>query len=115
MDEEFAIVQSGLEAYEWQFIAVCPVGTPAEGGFPRQNAKANAALIVRAVNSHDALVKALNGMVEMYADMVNSGDCGFWDPEKVKEVIAARGALSLASQSRAPESPDQLVTTPEAR
>ena len=51
----------------------------------------------RALAHHDALVKALNGMVEMYADMVNSGDCGFWDPEKVKEVIAARGALSLAS------------------
>lgn len=63
---------------------------------PLDEASANAAFIVKACNSHDALVKALNGMVEMYADMVNSGDCGFWDPEKVKEVIAARAALSLS-------------------
>jgi hypothetical protein len=56
-------------------------------------ALANAAFIVKAVNNHDALVKALDGMVNMYADLVNSGDAGFWDPEKVDEVIAARDAL----------------------
>ena len=37
--------------------------------------------------------KALSDLLEMYVDMVNSGDCGNWDTEKEKEVIAARKAL----------------------
>jgi hypothetical protein len=90
MDEEFAIVQSGLEAYEWQFIAVCPVTTPSEGGFPRQQAKANAAFIVKAVNSHDALVKAL----EWYAQDYNYElGCSQWDGGS-----KARAALALCEQ-----------------
>lgn len=59
MDEEFAIVQSGLEAHEWQFIAVCPVGTPAEGAFSRQRSKINAAFIVKACNAHEDLIAHL--------------------------------------------------------
>jgi hypothetical protein len=55
-----------------------------------------AAFICRSVNSHGALVSALIGMVEMYADLVNSGDAGFWDPEKVDEVKQARAALAVA-------------------
>ncbi len=42
---------------------------------------------------NEELVKALKGMLEMYVDMVESGDCGFWDAEEVEEVIAARAAL----------------------
>lgn len=43
-----------------------------------------------------ALVKALNGLLERYTGLVNCGDCGFWDPEKEENVIAARSALALA-------------------
>ena len=42
-----------------------------------------------AVNMRIALEKLLN----MYFDMVNSGDCGNWNPEEDDEVIEARAAL----------------------
>ena len=41
------------------------------------------------------LRKALNDMVEMYIGMVNSGDCGNWNPEEDEEVVAARKVLTL--------------------
>ncbi len=90
MDEEFAIVQSGLEAYEWQFIAVCPVGTPAEAGFPRQNAKLNAAFIVKACNSHDALVSAATKALN-YIENTES-ELGI----KLSSGVELRAALALA-------------------
>ena len=40
------------------------------------------------------LYTALKGLTDMYVSMVNSGDCGNWDPEKDKEVIAARSAIT---------------------
>jgi hypothetical protein len=46
------------------------------------------------VTKNAALVKALNSIVEQYCDLANSGDAGFWDPEKVPQVIAARAALA---------------------
>jgi hypothetical protein len=68
-------------------------------------AQANAAIIVRAVNSLEpneakiaALVKALETFVEEYTALVNSGDAGFWDPEKEPKVIAARAALASARE-----------------
>lgn len=39
-------------------------------------------------------------MCEMYAAMVNSGDCGFWDPEKVDEMKHARSALAKAEYAK---------------
>jgi hypothetical protein len=46
------------------------------------------------------LVKALQGLLDRYTGLVNCGDCGFWDPEKEGEVIAARSALAnLENQS----------------
>lgn len=45
---EYAIVQDGLQPYEWQFIAVVEVGIPSEGLMPRQEARANARLIAAA-------------------------------------------------------------------
>lgn len=42
------------------------------------------------------LYEALEGLVEMYVDLVSSGDCGHWDPEKEMQVIAARAALAKA-------------------
>lgn len=44
------------------------------------------------------LLKALEDMTQMYADLVNSGDAGNWDCEKVKEVIAARAAIAKATK-----------------
>lgn len=38
--------------------------------------------------------EALEDLLNLYVELVNCGDCGFWDPEKVTEVIAARAALS---------------------
>ena len=49
-----------------------------------------------AATESDALRAALVGMVDMYVEMVESGDCGFWDAEKVPQVIAARAALAEA-------------------
>lgn len=39
------------------------------------------------------LRSALTGLLDMYTELVNSGDCGNWDPEKDNEVITARKAL----------------------
>lgn len=41
--------------------------------------------------------KALDGILNRYTRLVNSGDAGFWDPEEEPEVIAARLALSSAA------------------
>jgi hypothetical protein len=45
----------------------------------------------------DELMKALQGMVDLYTTLINSGDAGNWDPESDKPVIAARAALANAS------------------
>lgn len=57
---------------------------------------ATGALLVRAVNAHEALAAALRELLDRYTDLVNCGDCGSWDPEKEHQVIAARAALALA-------------------
>lgn len=54
--------------------------------------KANASLIA----SVPDLLKALEGMLDRYAGLVNCGDCGSWDPEAEAEVIAARKAIDRA-------------------
>lgn len=36
---------------------------------------------------------ALEALLKRYLSLVNSGNCGFWDPEKEDEVIQARVAL----------------------
>jgi hypothetical protein len=57
---------------------------------------ADVRFLVRAVNSHDALVAALDQFLDKYCEMVGSGDCGFWNPEEDDFVIQARAALRLA-------------------
>jgi hypothetical protein len=42
------------------------------------------------------LAHALEQMIERYIRLVNSGDCGDWDPEMDDEVINSRSALALA-------------------
>ena len=41
----------------------------------------------------ERLRTATKGLIERYCDLVNSGDCGFWNPEEEAPVIAARAAL----------------------
>lgn len=40
------------------------------------------------------LAAAATAFLDMYVDMVNSGDCGFWNPEEDPEVINLRAALA---------------------
>lgn len=42
------------------------------------------------------LLEALEKFVKEYTEMVNSGDCGFWDPENEDKVKAARAAIAKA-------------------
>jgi hypothetical protein len=44
--------------------------------------------------SAPVLRNALQRMVDRYVSLVNSGDCGFWNPEDESDVIAARNALA---------------------
>lgn len=46
--------------------------------------------------SRQELVGALRGMTEHYCALINSGDCGNWNPEADAPVIAARAALKNA-------------------
>lgn len=39
--------------------------------------------------------EALEGLLLRYNALVNSGDCGNWNPEGDDDVIAARAALAL--------------------
>jgi hypothetical protein len=68
----------------------------ADGGFglwrDGPEALANAHLIAAAPELHAALIE----VVDLYCDTVNSGDCGFWDPEKMDEIKHARAALKRA-------------------
>ena len=43
--------------------------------------------------AEDRLRKALEHMLARYIELVDSGDCGFWDHEKESQVIAASAAL----------------------
>lgn len=49
--------------------------------------------IVKCVNAQDDLIAALKTWLEEYIALVNSGDAGFWDPEKELKVIKTRELL----------------------
>lgn len=66
------------------------------GDLPDDVAKANTALIVKAVNERGELIAALRAITDHYVTLINSGDYGFWNPEEEAEVIAARAALAKA-------------------
>jgi hypothetical protein len=59
---------------------------------------ANAKFIVRACNAHEAMLDALKGVTEHYAELINSGDAGNWDPEQEAVIIKARAAVALAEK-----------------
>lgn len=84
MPDEYAIVQAGLETYEWQFIATVSVGIPAEGLMPRQEAKANARLIAAAPD----LLAALRDLVAF-----TERQTATW-PDQPQSLTAARAALT---------------------
>jgi len=50
----------------------------------------------RLIAAAPLLLEALKTFTDEYVALVNSGDCGFWDPEKEKKVIAARATLTAA-------------------
>ena len=43
--------------------------------------------------------QTLQALLDHYVQLVESGDCGFWDPETESEVIAARALLTKNSES----------------
>ena len=44
-------------------------------------------------NIEQELAKALQGMLELYCDLINCGDAGNWNPEEDNAVIKARESL----------------------
>lgn len=46
------------------------------------------------------LEQALKGLLEEYVQLVNCGDCGSWDPEKVATVRVARAVLARRVEER---------------
>lgn len=46
------------------------------------------------------LLTALQAMTDRYCELVDSGDCGFWNSSEDEEVIAARAALSKALNAK---------------
>lgn len=61
--------------------------------YPREVEIANSHLIAAAPE----LLAALMKFTEDYVEMVNSGDCGFWEPENEDKVKAARAAIAKAT------------------
>lgn len=60
---------------------------------------ANAAHIVRCVNSHDALVKALKDMLRAVNDCIEDGSLDADAVKKHDSTIQARAALALAKEA----------------
>lgn len=54
--------------------------------------------ILKQANQIKLLREALSVMVKGYCDLVDSGDAGFWDPEKDDEVIKSRAALAATAK-----------------
>lgn len=79
-------IESRIRPGTLQEVAACG---PTEGGSEEQDA--NAAFIVRAVNSHSALVNALKGLLQVCPVSVKA--------ERTEEFSAARAALAAAEAS----------------
>ena len=80
-------------------IGDCPIATVQEGAAhwdTKYPVEANAHLIAAA----PALYEALAALLESHAQLVNSGDCGFWDVEEEAPVKLARAALAAARPNK---------------
>ncbi len=74
----------------WATVADCFCDTGPEDD---TEIKANAILIAQTPE----LLRNLKAVLERYLDLVNSGDCGNWDPEDERIVIDARAVIAKAT------------------
>lgn len=74
---------------DFEAVWNCPVG------LVRAEYIKDAKAVLDAIGAVE-LLEALQGMLERYVSLVNSGDAGFWDCETEPEVIAARAAIAKA-------------------
>lgn len=82
---------------EFGLVVVATVHATNGGYSPTPSeARANAALIVRAVNSHDKLLEALTAAVKWMERACDYCGSEFGSPEDNEEIVAARAALSRA-------------------
>lgn len=96
VDEARAFAKRADEALCEVIFAVHPEWGTAPELRPSQAARCVEELKGRATAAEAALERAraaLTTMLNRYVDMVNSGDCGFWNPEDEDCVKQARAAL----------------------
>lgn len=90
----YIVSASGLDVCDLYAMSNPMAASMRNGGtsfpVPFRDMDANARLIVRAVNSHDALVKALEYFIE------RTGDIDGCDCEDCENVARARAALAVA-------------------
>lgn len=85
-------------------VMPCTCGNPMAPGFvhrddgPCEIFEPHAIAPVAPQNIQDALVKAMTAFLDYYIGMVESGDCGSWNPETQPVVINCRAALALAAK-----------------
>lgn len=51
----------------------------------------------RLIAAAPEILEALENFVAKYVQIIASGDCGFWDPEKEQHVIDARAVIAKAT------------------
>lgn len=87
--KDYETLEARLQAVETERDAT-------DRAWQAQREKANT--VIRDLErQRDALAAALTAMVDRYVSLVNSGDCGNWNPETEADVIAARKALDAAA------------------
>lgn len=95
--EILSIVAGGPQVYDWVHIAqISATGDRDEGDAPISQAKANAALIVRAVNAHDDLVEAVRAGILCLEATVKTMRGYPIEEHYKRQLIQARAALTKA-------------------
>lgn len=83
------------EGEKW--VAIQAKGTAFDLTFPPIVSMEEAQRIGNLTAAAPDLLAALEGMLTVYTDFVNSGDGGSWNPETDTEVIEARDAIARAT------------------